>query len=153
MRYTVNLNMMHEALTNLVSQNTNLRDSDSSSPNKMGDYEREAMVKMMTDKVTAHGQLEAELEAEKKINLKLQVENQQLKAEMQKLQAENQQLKAESGNKKIDTDNWKGSWDKLYKTLALKLHPDKPPHGNHVIFTELGAINDWMKGLFEGTIF
>ena len=117
-RYTVNFNVMHQALSELASQLTELRRSHSSSPNKMGDHEREEMVRMMTDTVTAHGKLEAAFEAQK--------------AEMQKLKAEMQKLKVQAGNNKnevgalgVDMGSWKVIWRKLYKFLALQLHPDK----------------------------
>ena len=117
-RYTVNFNVMHQALSELASQLTELRRSHSSSPNKMGDHEREEMVRMMTDTVTAHGKLEAAFEAQK-------AEMQKLKAEMQKLKTEAGRNKNEVGALGVDMGSWKVIWRKLYKFLSLNLHPDK----------------------------
>jgi hypothetical protein len=76
---------MYQALSDLTSQNTELCRRHNSSPNKMGNYECEEMVKMMTDKATAHGKLEAEFEPQKAEIQKLNSETEKKKNEVQDL--------------------------------------------------------------------
>ena len=112
-RYKIDLTIMHTAFDKATTQNSELRRQQGSG-SKMGDYEREEMVKMMEKGAVERGQLEAEVES-----LKARVRKLEAEAELHKLQ--NKVDNSPGGGMPLG----KAEWHKTYIALARLLHPDK----------------------------
>jgi hypothetical protein len=111
------LQQSKRAVNLMYKANAELRRPHSSMSNRMFEYEREGMVKLLTAGAVERGQLEAEVEFHK-------VKVRQLEAEVEFQKAKVCQLETET---EVGGEMpWsKAEWREMYKALARLLHPDK----------------------------